>query len=268
MYISSHEYKQICAWVLKFRNSETGGDLFGLWSDKRSAVVHFVLGPGRECQRGTHSFYQDVSYLENVGSYLTHSEGLCHIGEWHSHHVIGLKRPSGGDKQTVWSNMPTYGLSRFLLFIANIEPSTHEVSIGCFLFEFSPETNRKQLPPLPGKFVLLPSESPFRSRCQHSEVQLPHQLITPSCFEDEAESLNTATEISHLEVKTPAKQERPIVEDRKSKSAANEKLANKAFAQEEEGKPNSVGVGADPESDEVEPKHYKSMRTACTCTVY
>ena len=161
--IYANEYKQICAWVLKNQTLETGGDLFGLWASDHCAVVQLVLGPGRNCQRASHSFYQDVQYLEKVGSDLTGKEGLCHIGEWHSHHTIGLKRPSGGDEGTVWRNMPTYGLSRFLLFIANIKPWS-QVSVGCFLFEFKKGTQQK-LPVLQGKFHLLPDESPFRSKC-------------------------------------------------------------------------------------------------------
>ena len=85
--IYANEYKQICAWVLKNQTLETGGDLFGLWSDDDSAVIQLVLGPGRNCQRAVHSFYQDVAYLEKVGSNLTSNEGVCHIGEWHSHHT-------------------------------------------------------------------------------------------------------------------------------------------------------------------------------------
>ncbi|KAJ7393011.1 hypothetical protein OS493_008259 [Desmophyllum pertusum] len=61
--------------------------------------------------------------------------------------------------------MPKYGLSRFLLFIANIEPQNiggNAVSVGCFLFEESGTNHRKVLQ---GRFHLLPNESPFRSKC-------------------------------------------------------------------------------------------------------
>jgi len=103
--IYKSEYRQIQAWTAKFPNRETGGDLFGLWLDERTAVVQLVLGPGKNCRRTSVSFYQDVEYLERVGNQLTTKEGLCHIGEWHSHHTLGLTRPSGGDENTVWSNM-------------------------------------------------------------------------------------------------------------------------------------------------------------------
>lgn len=166
--IYEEDYKQLCAWVLKKTNIETGGDLFGLWADKHTAVIQFVVGPGQECRRSAHSFYQDISYLEKIGSHMTQHEGLCHIGEWHSHHQLGLARPSGGDENTVWNNMPTYNLKRFVIFIANIESSrqnSFNVNIGCFLFELeSVKGKEKQLPALQGTFKMLPNESPLNEK--------------------------------------------------------------------------------------------------------
>lgn len=184
--IYANDYKQICAWVLKNQTLETGGDLFGLWANDRHAVIQLVLGPGKDCQRAPHSFYQDVEYLKKVGSHLTGKEGVCHIGEWHSHHTIGLMRPSGGDERTVWRNMPNYGLNRFLLFIANIGSRcpSNSVSVGCFLFEFERGSNRR-LDVLEGKLKLLPNETPLRSK--FAEV-----------LKDGAEAINGEEEIAAL----------------------------------------------------------------------
>ena len=213
--IYANEYQQICAWVLKQQSLETGGDLFGLWSDDHSAVIQLVLGPGRNCRRASHSFYQDVAYMEKVGCNLTNQEGVCHIGEWHSHHTIGLKRPSGGDERTVWTNMPKYGLSRFLLFIANIETQSYgceTVSVGCFLFEFVKGTNQK-LEVLQGKFHLLPNESPFRSKCL-------------SIIEKEAECLNRNEDVKSLErmpIGRNMDDQRPVMGSQKPKKAHKHK---------------------------------------------
>ena len=162
--IYEEDYKELCAWVLKKPNIETGGDLFGLWADKHTAVIQLVLGPGQACTRTSVSFYQDVNYLERVGSYLTQNEGVCHIGEWHSHHQLGLAKPSGGDERTVWNNMPTYNLKRFVIFIANIRSSkqSYNVNIGCFLFEIDDQGNRLDV--LPGEFRILQKESPFSGK--------------------------------------------------------------------------------------------------------
>ena len=167
--IYEDDYKELCAWVLKKPNIETGGDLFGLWADKHTAVIQLVLGPGKQCTRTTASFYQDIDYLRRVGSYLTQNEGVCHIGEWHSHHQLGLARPSGGDENTVWNNMPTYNLKRFVIFIANIQSSKHSynVNVGCFLFEINDQG--KHMNVLPGKFTILRKNSPLSRKREVTE---------------------------------------------------------------------------------------------------
>ena len=167
--IYEEDYKELCAWVLKKPNIETGGDLFGLWADKHTAVIQLVLGPGKQCSRTTTSFYQDIDYLRRVGSYLTHNEGVCHIGEWHSHHQLGLARPSGGDENTVWNNMPTYNLKRFVIFIANIQSSkkSYNVNVGCFLFEIDDEG--KHMDVLPGNFTILQKNSPLSGKREVTE---------------------------------------------------------------------------------------------------
>ena len=81
--IYEEDYKELCAWVLRKPHIETGGDLFGLWANKYSAVIQLVLGPGKRCRRTSTSFYQDVNYLEKVCMHLTQKEGIRYIGEWH-----------------------------------------------------------------------------------------------------------------------------------------------------------------------------------------
>ena len=116
-----------------YENIETGGDLFGLWKNENEVVVQLATGPGKFCRRTTTAFFQDPTYLSNVGEFLTSAKGLCNIGEWHSHHRLNLPEPSGGDKATVWRNMPSCGLKRFLLIIATITPEG-QVNINGFMF--------------------------------------------------------------------------------------------------------------------------------------
>lgn len=144
MLIYPEDKKLIYNSTLNHKNRETGGDLFGLWQSESEIVVQVVSGPGINCRRTHTSFFQDEEYLTNVGGYLTLSKGLCNIGEWHSHHSLNLPEPSSGDRETVWRNMPGYGLKRFLLIIATITP-TGQVEINGFMFT-APRNER-----LPGK---------------------------------------------------------------------------------------------------------------------
>ena len=187
--IYESDYKQLCAWVLKKTNIETGGDLFGLWADKHTAVIQFVVGPGQNCQRSPVSFYQDINYLEEIGKHMTKNEGVCHIGEWHSHHQLGLARPSGGDENTVWNNMPTYNLKRFVIFIANLEQlrkDSYKVNIGCFLFELESDNGKeKQLPVLQGTFKILQKENPWNGKllrkrdegAEHEKIEIKMECL-------------------------------------------------------------------------------------------
>ena len=176
VYINEGEKYQIEKWVEQFQNIETGGDLFGAWIDDRTAVVQFVLGPGKYCRRTGVSFFQDIDYLRKAGTYLTNKHGLCNIGQWHSHHRLGLTRPSGGDENTVWGNMPNLGLDRYIVFIATITGGSrsrsyynysssysHEeeltVNINPYLFEIK-DGRRNDV--RHGSFQSMERNSPFR----------------------------------------------------------------------------------------------------------
>ena len=184
VYINEGEMYQINQWVFKHKNIETGGDLFGLWLDDHTAVVQFVLGPGKNCRRTTTSFFQDVQYLQEAGSYLTDKHGLCNIGQWHSHHRINLPKPSHGDENTVWGNMPVLGLNRYIVFIANI---THKVTVNCFLFHYK---DRKRLL-TKGQFKYLHGNSPLRlnGMVLQNTFDGLESFINPAMFEMEMKFL-------------------------------------------------------------------------------
>ena len=167
VFMYESELKFLKWLVMQKPKIETGGDLFGLWQDKDTAVVQFILGPGQNCSRTTYSFHQDVEYLRIAGRYLITHEGLCNIGEWHSHHSIGLREPSGGDKDTVWKNLRFFG-GQFLLFIANIQESNRGrlVEVRCFLF------NSKSQRMSRGELIPLPSCNPLRHNPFNDAVDL------------------------------------------------------------------------------------------------
>ncbi|SCG74654.1 JAB domain-containing protein [Micromonospora rifamycinica] len=110
----------IAAWVLDHPAIETGGNLFGFWTHSGSPAIQVVLGPGPGARHQSAAFFQDVDYLRDSGERLQHDHGLQHIGDWHSHHRIGLDRPSGGDAATVHRTLQTNGFPRFLTCIATL----------------------------------------------------------------------------------------------------------------------------------------------------
>lgn len=161
--IYQEELDHIAGWVEEYPNLETGGDLFGFWTHSGSPVIQFVLGPGQKSRHNLASFYQDKEHLIQAGEFLRSKHGLQHIGEWHSHHQMGLAQPSGGDEQTVFNALRQYNFPKFLLCIANLRPATETwklnqyiVNVGCFLFESSYSRYKA------GSWVILPDKSPIR----------------------------------------------------------------------------------------------------------
>lgn len=113
------ELDYISRCILDCPNIETGGQLFGSWTEDGTPVVLFAIGPGPHANHQPTFFNQDVNYLLAVGTELKNRFGLVHIGEWHSHHQLGLARPSGHDVSTMVSTIREKHLSRFLLCIGN-----------------------------------------------------------------------------------------------------------------------------------------------------
>ena len=122
VFMFEEDIERMEKYVRAYPHLETGGDLFGLWTSNGDAVIHVVLGPGKNCKRTGTSFYQDIPYLHRNGNLLTQDYLLCHIGEWHSHHQLQLFQPSQGDSTTVIRHYPR-GTHGFLLIIGNIERS-------------------------------------------------------------------------------------------------------------------------------------------------
>ncbi len=93
-------------------------------------MIQFVLGPGKTSRHNPASFYQDREHLIKADEILRSKHGLQHIGEWHSHHQMGLTQPSGGDEQTVFNALRQYNFPKFLLCIANLRPQTEPIVIS------------------------------------------------------------------------------------------------------------------------------------------
>lgn len=155
VFMFKEDYQMMENLVLEYPHLETGGDLFGLWTSNGDAVLHVVLGPGRNCKRTGASFFQDIPYLKRNGELLTQDYMLCHIGEWHSHHQLRLFEPSGGDSSTVIRNYPR-GTCGFLLIIANIV-SPREVKLSPYLYTEKSTYAYDEM----GKIVVLPKTNAF-----------------------------------------------------------------------------------------------------------
>lgn len=150
------ELDYISKCVLDYPDIETGGDLFGFWTYSGFPVIQYVIGPGKKANHQVAFFNQDIDYLREVGNALRNTHGLQHIGEWHSHHRLGLAEPSGHDITTVTKAIDNYNLGKFFLVITNV----HQSSSGINGFMFTKQQGR--VFDYTG-WVVLNGESPMRN---------------------------------------------------------------------------------------------------------
>lgn len=163
--IYQSELEYLSRYTLDYPNIETGGQLFGFWKEDGTPVVTFVIGPGEKANHEIAFFQQDIDYLEKIGNSLTLFHGLKHIGEWHSHHTLGLNKPSGHDAANIQSKVDEYGFSQFLLCIGTISKSTS--SITPYIFAKA-ETNY-----VTAKWSVINGTSPSRVSSLKTDLLMP-----------------------------------------------------------------------------------------------
>lgn len=170
IYRSELDYISRC--ILDRTHIETGGQLFGFWTGNGVPVVLFAIGPGPRANHQVAFFNQDVNYLLSVGRILVRKYGLQHIGEWHSHHQLGLARPSGHDATTMVNNIKRGNLGKFLLSIGNCTDT--ESTLNAFTF-----TQTAGFDYVHAAWEIKEVESPFRVRIT-SDPELQSLVCDPT----------------------------------------------------------------------------------------
>lgn len=88
----------------RYNVDETGGRILGTYkaTGKGLAItVNGIIEPGPNAQRTQTYFKQDGSYQERVFRDVeSRMPAVEHLGNWHTHHVNGLRHLSGGDVET------------------------------------------------------------------------------------------------------------------------------------------------------------------------
>ena len=175
IYQSELDYISRC--ILDYPNIETGGQLFGFWSASGTPVVVFAIGPGARANHQVAFFNQDLEYLTKLGRILVDKYGLQHMGEWHSHHRLGLAHPSGHDADTMVKSIRRGNLGRFLLCIGNCDSSSSV--LNAFTFTQSAGYDYRH-----AAWRVIDFESPFRTVISSDEevgrVVLDPRTLAPS----------------------------------------------------------------------------------------
>ena len=131
--IPRSEMEFISRCIQDYDGRETGGQMWGHRTEDGTPVIDFVSGPGPMARHNTTSFFQDEENFHKVDDVASGRYNLEHIGEWHSHHRMGLRHPSGGDVSTMCNALARTGKGHMLVCIGNLNDDG-TTSVGAFLF--------------------------------------------------------------------------------------------------------------------------------------
>ena len=168
-FIYKSELDYISRCILDYKKIETGGQLFGYWTSEGSPVVVYAIGPGRNANHQVAFFNQDLDYVKSIGALLVRHYGLHHIGEWHSHHQLGLAKPSGHDASTMADTIKNKNLGRFLLCIGNCNENSSTLNAYNFVQECGYNYIKAQ-------WCIYNIDSPYRNRI---DAELSNMLEHP-----------------------------------------------------------------------------------------
>src|SRR5438105_7073882 len=88
----------------RYDADETGGRILGTYEkhgDVLTIAVNGIIEPGPGARRTPTYFRQDGAYQERVFREVEEREpSIEHLGNWHTHHVNGLRHLSDGDIET------------------------------------------------------------------------------------------------------------------------------------------------------------------------
>lgn len=126
----------------RYLEEETGGRLIGFWDWKQTDLhieVKAVLPAGPNARRSRVSFFQDGAYQEQLfrGVEKRYPK-IAHLGNWHTHHVNGLRTLSWGDVETYTKcvNSPNHAQDFFYALLITHGTPGHEMRYAVKHFVF------------------------------------------------------------------------------------------------------------------------------------
>ena len=159
-------------------DSETGGDLFGIWGD--IPIVYLATKSGPNAEREQARFRLDVDYLIKLSIQLEKDWGLRYFGDWHSHHRLGLQAPSAGDKTRIQRLADKNAFHEMAEFIITFSPSYNAdqgIHIHPYAYLHLPSDRITHIVP-----IILAGTSPVRDALMQRGLLPEQQLESHTSF--------------------------------------------------------------------------------------
>lgn len=158
------------------RDVEVVGNTFGQFTRAGRPVIGLVIGPGPNAVYESAHCQQDIEFFRRAVHEIESAYGLQWLGDWHSHHHLGIDHPSPGDVRQVQSVTTKNGLTQWCDIITVLlgDPSpapcrahsreadsafAFRLRVGVNAFVY-PDPQRGQ--PIRAAIRVLPGISPFR----------------------------------------------------------------------------------------------------------
>ncbi|NUQ87169.1 MAG: hypothetical protein HOQ43_01700 [Glycomyces artemisiae] len=164
--IYSSEIECIADETADHADIETGGSLFGLWSDGGNPTIHLATRPGPNAERHVSQFAQDPDFHWVLEQLVMHHFGIQSVGLWHSHHRLGLHELSGGDLRRARDFSRRSGRTKFsdiLTYFDTHQASDRPREVCVKPHVYADATAGLQLPT---QFQVIQGTSPFRAALQ------------------------------------------------------------------------------------------------------
>ena len=166
-------------------DTETGGDLFGVWGD--IPIVYFASRAGPNAKRDHAHFRLDVDYLIKLSGLLEKDWGLRYFGDWHSHHRLGLESPSAGDRKRIVGVAGKNNfdeMAEFIVTFASTYDAERKIVINPYAYLNLPSDNLTDV-----ALIVLKGTSPIRSALIAASSLREQQLDAFSSFPTEKVSI-------------------------------------------------------------------------------
>jgi len=154
-------------------DSETGGDLFGIWAE--IPIVYLATRSGPNSVRDQAHFRLDVDYLIRLSVQLEQDWGLRYFGDWHSHHRLELQTPSGGDRariQRLASKNAFQEMAEFIVTFSRSYNTDRSIRLHPYAYLQLPSEETTDIVP-----IVLTGISPVRDALAKAQV-LPEQHLS------------------------------------------------------------------------------------------
>jgi hypothetical protein len=123
--ILESELQFIAGVASRMIGKETGGELYGLFTHAGRPVIMLATPPGSNAIHQVAHFRQCIDFFRKVNKLLKNKYGLQYIGNFHSHHKLGINGLSPGDIQSTHSIASKNGYKRFCQIVITFDSASH-----------------------------------------------------------------------------------------------------------------------------------------------